>query len=180
MKFHGSNTNIWSVCILRQVWLFATPGTVAHPAPLCIAFSRQEYWSRVPFPLAGNLPASGIISVSLVSLEMAGRFFTTGTPYEAPLFPVLLWCFQDKAYAAYIFPCATYAENFWLHINICRQATNLIWWTHFGLVSLVKQRYWMVPMFNFLFSLITHLSVVKAEEQDIYLSISTGHNFYQA
>ena len=35
-------------------------------------------------------------------------------------------------------------------------------------------------MFNFLFSLITHLSVVKAEEQDIYLSISTEHNFYRA
>ena len=33
-------------------------------------------------------------------------------------------------------------------------------------------------MFNFLFSLITHLSVVAEEEQDIYLFISAEHNFY--
>ena len=33
-----------------HVWLFATPGTVAHQAPLSVKFSRQEYWSGQPFP----------------------------------------------------------------------------------------------------------------------------------
>ena len=32
------------------VWLFETPWTVAHQAPLSMGFSRQEYWSGLPFP----------------------------------------------------------------------------------------------------------------------------------
>ena len=35
---------------LSRVWLFATLWTVAYQAPLSIGFSRQEYWSGLPFP----------------------------------------------------------------------------------------------------------------------------------
>ena len=35
---------------LSRVQLFATPWTVAHQAPLSMGFSRQEYWSGLPFP----------------------------------------------------------------------------------------------------------------------------------
>ena len=38
----------------------ATPWTVAHQAPLSIGFSRQEYWSGLPFPSPGDLPNPGI------------------------------------------------------------------------------------------------------------------------
>ena len=38
----------------------ATPGTVAHQAPLPIGFPRQEYWSSLPFPFPGDLPDPGI------------------------------------------------------------------------------------------------------------------------
>ena len=38
----------------------ATPWTVARQVPLSIGFSRQEYWSRVPFPSPGDLPDPGI------------------------------------------------------------------------------------------------------------------------
>ena len=38
------------------VRLFATPWTVARQAPLSIEFSRQEYWSGLPFPSPGDLP----------------------------------------------------------------------------------------------------------------------------
>ena len=38
----------------------ATPWTVAHQAPLSTGFSRQEYWSGLPFPSPGDLPDSGI------------------------------------------------------------------------------------------------------------------------
>ena len=31
---------------LSHVWLFLTPWTIAHQAPLSMEFSRQEYWSR--------------------------------------------------------------------------------------------------------------------------------------
>ena len=39
---------------------FATPWTVAHQAPLSMGFSRQEYWSGLPFPSPGDLPNPGI------------------------------------------------------------------------------------------------------------------------
>ena len=37
------------VKLLSRVWLLVTPWTAAHQAPLSLGFSRQEYWSRVPF-----------------------------------------------------------------------------------------------------------------------------------
>ena len=37
----------------------ATPRTVAHQAPPPMGFSRQEYWSGLPFPSLGDLPDSG-------------------------------------------------------------------------------------------------------------------------
>ena len=46
--------------LLHLVRLFVTPWTVAHQAPLSVEFSRQEYWSRLPFPIPGDLPNSGI------------------------------------------------------------------------------------------------------------------------
>ena len=45
---------------LSSVWLFAAPWTVAHQAPLSMGFSRQEYWSGLPFPSPGDLPDPGI------------------------------------------------------------------------------------------------------------------------
>ena len=47
-------------CMLSHVWLFVTPWTVAHQVPLSVEFSRQEYWSRLPFPSPGDLPNSEV------------------------------------------------------------------------------------------------------------------------
>ena len=44
---------------LSHVWLFATPWTVAHRAPPSMEFSRQEYWSGLPFLLQGIFPSQG-------------------------------------------------------------------------------------------------------------------------
>ena len=46
--------------LLSHVQLVATPWTVAHQAPPSMDFSRQEYWSGLPFPSPGDLPDSGI------------------------------------------------------------------------------------------------------------------------
>ena len=46
--------------LLNSIRLFATPWTVAHQAPLSMGFSRQEYWSGLPFPSPGDLPNPGI------------------------------------------------------------------------------------------------------------------------
>ena len=45
---------------LSCVRLFVTPWTVAYHAPLSVGFSRQEYWSGLPFPSPGDLPNPGI------------------------------------------------------------------------------------------------------------------------
>ena len=41
---------------LSCVLLFVTPWTVAYQAPPSMEFSRQEYWSGLPFPSPGDLP----------------------------------------------------------------------------------------------------------------------------
>ena len=43
-----------------HVQLFVTPWTVADQAPQSVEFSRQEYWSGLPFPSPGDLPNPGI------------------------------------------------------------------------------------------------------------------------
>ena len=61
------------VCVLSRlscVRLFATLGTIAHQAPLAMKFSRQEYWSGLLCLPPGDLPNSGIESVSPA---LAGR-----------------------------------------------------------------------------------------------------------
>ena len=50
----------WKYLLLGCVWLSATPWTVARQAPLSMKFSRQEYWSGVPFPSPEDLPDLGI------------------------------------------------------------------------------------------------------------------------
>ena len=66
-----------AVCVcthtLSHVQLFVISWTVAHRAPLSLGFSRQEYWSGLPFPSPRDLPDPGIEPLSLVSF----RFFTT-------------------------------------------------------------------------------------------------------
>ena len=46
--------------LLSHVQLFETPWAIACQAPLFIDFSRQEYWSGLPFPSPGGLPDPGI------------------------------------------------------------------------------------------------------------------------
>ena len=46
--------------VYRPVRLFRSPWTVAHQAPWSVGFSRQEYWSGLPFSSPGHLPNPGI------------------------------------------------------------------------------------------------------------------------
>ena len=78
--------HLLSTCMLSPsgdswcFWLFATPWNIARQAPLSMEFSRQEYWSSLPFPTPGDLPDPGI---EPQSLALADRFFTTSTTWEA-------------------------------------------------------------------------------------------------
>ena len=61
---------------------FGVPWTVTHQAPLSMRFSRQEYWSGLPFFTPRDLPDPGIKHESLASPALAGRFFATSTTWE--------------------------------------------------------------------------------------------------
>ena len=51
---HGGGGLVAQSCLTLE-----TPRMVAHQAPLSIGFSRQEYWSGLPFPSPGDLPDPG-------------------------------------------------------------------------------------------------------------------------
>ena len=70
---------------LQSCLSLVTLWTVACQAPLSIGFSRQEYWSRLPFPSLRDLSNSGIKPTSLTSPALARGFFTTAPPGNYPL-----------------------------------------------------------------------------------------------
>ena len=77
---------------LSRVRLFSTLRTVARQAPLSMGFSRQEYWSGLPFPPPGNLPDSGI---KPTSPALQADFFVT----ELPGKPTLLYeCLSSSVF----------------------------------------------------------------------------------
>ena len=83
LRCRDSNAGV--CCMLSHfscIWIFATPWTVAYQAPLTMGFSRQEYWSGLLCPPAGDLPESGIKPMSLMSPTLAGRLFTTSIPSQ--------------------------------------------------------------------------------------------------
>ena len=69
---HSDSESFLGVCVpaqlLSHVILFSTPWTIACKAPLSMEFSRQEYWSGLPFLTPGDLPKLGIEPASLMSL----------------------------------------------------------------------------------------------------------------
>ena len=73
---------IISACMLSRfscVQLFVTQWIVALQAPLSMGFSRQNYWSGLPFPSPGDLPYPKTEPVSLASPALPGGFFTTSS-----------------------------------------------------------------------------------------------------
>jgi len=71
---------MWVLNHFSCVQRFVTPCTVAHQAPLFVGFSRQEYWSWLPFSSPGDLSNPQIEPASLVSPALAGGLFTTVLP----------------------------------------------------------------------------------------------------
>ena len=64
----------------------ATPWAVVSQAPLFMEFSRQEYWSGLPFPHPGDLPNPGIEPESPLAPTLTGRFFTTELPGKTSIY----------------------------------------------------------------------------------------------
>ena len=74
------------MCVLSSfcsVQLFEALRTVVCHAPLSMGFSRQEYWNGLLCPSPEDLPNPGIELTSLMSPELAGRFFIPCATWEA-------------------------------------------------------------------------------------------------
>ena len=65
--------------LFSRVRLVMTPWTVDRQIPLSMGFSRQEYWSGLPFLPPVNLPDPEIETTSPEHPELAGGFFTTSS-----------------------------------------------------------------------------------------------------
>ena len=72
---------------LLQLCLFWTLWTVTCQAPLSMGFSRQEYWTGLPFPPPGDLPLPGIEPASLMSPALQAD----SLPLAPPEKPVCIW-----------------------------------------------------------------------------------------
>ena len=79
---------------LSHVRFFTTPWTVTHQAPLSMGFSRQEYWSGLPFSTPRDLPDPETEFTSLASPAMASGFFTTGQQIIIPNLQMRSWRFS--------------------------------------------------------------------------------------
>ena len=69
------------VRVLSCVWLFVTPCTVAHQAPLSIEFSRQEYWSGLPLLSPGD--QSHFACISSIARQVLYQLNHQGSPDES-------------------------------------------------------------------------------------------------
>ena len=84
--------------------LLATPWTVAYQAPLSVGFSRQEYWSGVPFPPPGDLPKPGIEPTSVISCIGRQVLLLLAPPVGNPYLWISLFCFLPVASPALPLP----------------------------------------------------------------------------
>ena len=73
---------------LSHVQLFASPWTVAYQAPLFVEFSRQEYWSGLPFSSPGDLPTQGWNPGLLHCRQTLYRLSHQGSPHFPSQDPV--------------------------------------------------------------------------------------------
>ena len=93
-----------AVVELSCVQLFSTLRTIARQAPLSMGFSRQEYWSGLPFPPPGNLPDSGIKPTSPASPALQVDLLVT----ELPGKPTLLYeCLSSSVFHPPLGLCQT-------------------------------------------------------------------------
>ena len=83
---------------LSRIRLSATPWTVAYQAPASMGFSRQEYWSGLPFPSPGDLPDPGI---EPWSPSLQGDALTSqppGKPFKQQRDPSFSQCIWDRSW----------------------------------------------------------------------------------
>ena len=93
IDIHKTLSDNYCVCLCSVI---QSSLTLCDPcrAPLSMEFSRQEYWSGLPFPPPGGVADPGVETVSLVSPALAGGFFTAAPPGNPQLLGTVTFCKQ--------------------------------------------------------------------------------------
>ena len=94
-RFRARKQKKVKVKLLSHVQL-CDPRTVACQAPPTMGFSRQGYWSALPFPSPGDLPDPG---VEPASPALASRFFTTERPGKPQKNTYIIILFLEKLWS---------------------------------------------------------------------------------
>ena len=108
---------IFYECVLSLiscVELFVILWTVAQQAPLSMGFSKQEYWSGLPWPPPGDLPDTEIHPASLISPALAGRFFTwryLGSPY------IIIHISRNISFRRHFWECVIIESKIWKYFT---------------------------------------------------------------
>ena len=87
------------VQLCPTLWTFCDTMDCSPSDSLSMGFSRQEYWSGLPFPAPGDLPDPGIKPVILASPALAGGFFTAEPPGK-PLWAEWLINHRNNAWSS--------------------------------------------------------------------------------
>ena len=82
--------------MLSHAWLFASPWTVTHQAPLSMGFSKQDYWNGLPFPPPQHHLNRGTRPTSPLSPALAGGTLYYLSHWGSPMF-ILIPITTDKA-----------------------------------------------------------------------------------
>ena len=117
------------VCLsLSHVWLFTAPWTLAHQALLSMDFSRQEYWSGLPFPSPGFLPRdqTHISCIGRLILLLLSHLGSLPWAWVRPYGPVLSkgmlgkWCLPlpGPGHPAHLLYLSSLFQTHW----------SWIWW----------------------------------------------------
>ena len=93
-QFFGAQQLVSFTLLCSVMSNSATLWTAAYQGPLFMEFSRQDYWSGLPFPTLGDLPHPGIEPTSLESFALADEiflFFLTTEPAGKPKLKLCTW-----------------------------------------------------------------------------------------
>ena len=131
-----------SVSHFSHVWFFVIPWIVAHQAPLSMEFSRQEYWSGLPFPSPGDLPNPGIEPGSLTLQAVSLLSEPPGKPSHT------LMCTQISQGSCYNtqfwFSSSGWSSRFCIFNELQVVQRTLVHRPHFDSTSRSRQG-WFVP-----------------------------------
>ena len=180
----------WSVCVciksLRSCLNICILCTVTRQDPLSMRFSRQDYWSGLPWPPPGDLPNPATEPAFLMSSALAGRFFTTSTTWETPFSGVIehfqlisisqengrglpiptskllcVWPFSEKTFEVCSFSLGFLCPFFLLLGLACPFLELWLWYLPLPIPSTPDPQHWGFFLVTVICTLICFLSVLS-------------------